>query len=229
MFGRYRSVCSWAGAHGFKANPAPLVAEADGAAAFVLNVGQLLLPARDCCGKLVRVPWWCSEVKSWWVRGSKKSKWRVLGLMPSSWVNLQHPLSSPTGVGASSPHPRGAWMARQGPWGDFLGCCCCCQRGRARHKGLPEPRCRNIWEALGPLCCFFPAGRCGRCLCPCPHVPCARAEPTPSCAHLLPVPPPALPAQVLFGTGKTDTAAAAAAKAASSSKSSCTKALLFPG
>lgn len=72
-FGKYRSVCSWAGAHGFKANPAPLVPEADGAPAFVLNIGQLLLPARDSCGRLVGVPWsltvW-SEVKSWWIRGN---------------------------------------------------------------------------------------------------------------------------------------------------------------
>lgn len=56
-FGKYRSVCSWAGTHGFKASPALLVAEADGAPAFVLNIGQLLLPARDLCGRLVGVPW----------------------------------------------------------------------------------------------------------------------------------------------------------------------------
>lgn len=56
-FGKYRSVCGWAGAHGFKANPAPLVAEADGAPAAVLNTGQMLLPAQDWCGKLAGVPW----------------------------------------------------------------------------------------------------------------------------------------------------------------------------
>lgn len=56
-FEKYSSVCSWAEAHGFKANPAPLVAEADGAPAFVLNTGQMLLPAQDRCGRLAGVPW----------------------------------------------------------------------------------------------------------------------------------------------------------------------------
>lgn len=51
-------------------------------------------------------------------------------MMPSSWANPQHPLSSPTGCGSfilssmglHGGHP----LAWQSPLGDFLGCCCCC-------------------------------------------------------------------------------------------------------
>lgn len=50
-FGKHRSVCSWAGAGGFKANPAPAVAEAGRAPAFLLFIGDSLLPAKL---KLVR-------------------------------------------------------------------------------------------------------------------------------------------------------------------------------
>lgn len=55
-FGRCRSVCSWAGAAGFKANLTSAMAEADRTLVFVLIVGDSMLPARYLYGKLVGAP-----------------------------------------------------------------------------------------------------------------------------------------------------------------------------
>lgn len=132
-------VCSWAGADGLKANAAPAVAEADRAPAFTANVGDFAAarwilgwevgqsPVAACGHSL-----WHFEVKSWWIRASKKKASGVPGAVPSSSANPRHPCShfvrgsfSPSSMrlGAppspqSLPGPRETfWGARAGSTG----------------------------------------------------------------------------------------------------------------
>lgn len=115
-FGKRRSVCSWVEAGRFKANRVPTMDEADRTVyketcCCLLNicveVGQSPVAA---CGHSL----WHFEVKSRWIRGSKKkkSKWSTRSDAPLTGEPAASPLT--LAVGASAPHPWGC-VAREHP------------------------------------------------------------------------------------------------------------------